>query len=93
MSDVARRELAEETSIVCDDIRAVFQYTGDTKQHHMFVVGTRKFSTIAHPAQEIARCAWLDRQMVASITPCRLTPFIVEGALNELEDARLPAAA
>ena len=92
LSDAARRELAEETSIVCHDIRPVFQFAGGNKQHHVFVADIEA-SAIARPAQEIVRCAWFDRQAIASIDCSRPTPLIVERALDVLEDAMLPAAA
>ncbi len=87
LSDAARRELTEETGIVCRAVRPLFQFAGGNKQHHVFVADIEA-SAIARPAQEIARCAWFDRQAIASIDCSRPTPFIVRRALKVLDDER-----
>ena len=55
--------------------------------HHVFVADIEA-SAIARPAQEIAHCAWFDRQTIASIDCSRPTPFIVKRALKILDDER-----
>jgi len=92
LGDAARRELAEETGIVCGDLRYLFQHTGGNKLHHVFIADIAA-SAMARPAQEIAHCGWFTSTVIASIDCSRPTPLIVERALDVLEDARLPAAA
>lgn len=87
LGDAARRELAEETGIVCRAVRPLFQLAGGNKRHHVFVADIEA-SAIARPAQEIAHCAWFDRQTIASIDCSRPTPFIVKRALKILDDER-----
>ncbi|WP_316682583.1 NUDIX hydrolase [Ralstonia flaminis] len=87
LGDAARRELAEETGIVCRDVRPLFQFAGGNKHHHVFVADIEA-SAIARPAEEIAHCAWFDRQAIASIDCSRPTPLIVKRALKVLDNER-----
>ncbi|WP_354006913.1 NUDIX domain-containing protein [Burkholderia sp. 572] len=73
---VARRELLEETGLVCRHLRGLFSAAGRHKFHHVFVSDIDG-GAIAHPAHEIARCAWIDRHTVASINCSRLAQACV----------------
>ncbi|UJH76254.1 NUDIX domain-containing protein (plasmid) [Burkholderia cenocepacia] len=82
--DAARRELREETGLVGNRLRYLFRTAGRHKLHHVFVADIDDHA-IAHPANEIAQCAWIDRRTVASIDCSRPTQPIVECALAMLD--------
>ncbi|WP_407971749.1 NUDIX hydrolase [Burkholderia pyrrocinia] len=86
-ADAARRELREETGLVCRNPRRLFGTAGRNKFHHVFVADIDDEAT-ANPASEIARCAWIDRRAVASLDCSRPTPFIVDRALALLDRER-----
>ena len=84
----ARRELHEETGLVCHDVHYLFSAAGKHKLHHVFLADLDAHA-IAHPSQEIAHCAWFDREAIGSIDASRPTPILVERAWNATNDARL----
>ncbi|PXX26226.1 8-oxo-dGTP diphosphatase [Burkholderia pyrrocinia] len=81
LSDAARRELAEETGLVCRNLRYLFRAAGKHKLHHVFLADLDAHA-IARPSREIAHCAWFDRLAIASIDCSNPTPAIVELALD-----------
>ncbi|WP_232457211.1 NUDIX domain-containing protein [Burkholderia ubonensis] len=70
LRDAARRELAEETGLACGNGRYLFRIAGSHKLHHVFPANFDA-NAIAVPAQEIAHCAWIDRETlgVTSLQP------------------------
>ncbi|PXX21308.1 MULTISPECIES: NUDIX hydrolase [Burkholderia] len=81
LRDAARRELAEETGLVCGNARYLFRIAGAHKLHHVFLADIDPHA-IPRPAQEIARCAWIDRQALALLDCSRPTPLIVDLAFE-----------
>ncbi len=66
----------------------LFSAAGKHKLHHVFLADLDAHA-IAHPSQEIAHCAWFDREAIGSIDSSRPTPILVERAWNATNDARL----
>lgn len=81
LSDAARRELAEETGLVCRNLRYLFRAAGKHKLHHVFLADLDAHAR-ARPSAEVAHCAWFDRMEMASIDCSGPTPAIVELALD-----------
>ncbi|AOI74906.1 MULTISPECIES: NUDIX hydrolase [unclassified Burkholderia] len=88
LRDAARRELLEETGLTCGHARYLFRIAGTHKLHHVFLAEIDP-AAIAHPAQEIAHCAWIDRESLTSLHCSRPTPMIVEFAFEWLRQPRL----
>ncbi|WGS45865.1 NUDIX domain-containing protein [Burkholderia sp. JSH-S8] len=83
LRDAARRELAEESGLVCGNARYLFRIAGSHKLHHVFL-GDVPPDAVAHPAHEIAHCAWIDRQTLASVDCSRPTLLIVDLAFDRI---------
>ncbi|KVL30555.1 NUDIX hydrolase [Burkholderia sp. MSMB1835] len=88
LRDAARRELQEETGLACGNARYLFRIAGTHKLHHVFLAEIDP-AAIARPAQEIAHCAWIDRESLRSLHCSRPTPTIVELAFEWLRQPRL----
>ncbi|KVT14879.1 NUDIX hydrolase [Burkholderia sp. MSMB1078WGS] len=88
LRDAARRELLEETGLTCGRARYLFRIAGTHKLHHVFLAEIDP-AAIARPAQEIAHCAWIDRESLRSLHCSRPTPSIVELAFEWLRQPRL----
>ncbi|MGU7816481.1 NUDIX hydrolase [Burkholderia sp. AW49-1] len=87
LRDAARRELAEETGLVCGNARYLFRITGAHKLHHVFL-GDINPNAVAVPAQEIAHCAWFDRESLGLLHCSRSTPLIVDLAFESMRVPR-----
>lgn len=83
--DAALRELREETGLVSNRLRYLFRVAGRHKLHHVFVADIDDGAT-AHPAREIAHCAWVTPQALGTLHCSRPTPVIIEQALDVLDD-------
>jgi 8-oxo-dGTP diphosphatase len=71
--EAARRELAEETSVVVDRLTYLFQFHGLGKRHHIFLVDLPERLSPA-PQNEIAGCEWFrphDIPMLVTSVPTR----------------------
>lgn len=75
--EAALRELAEETTLVADELTYLFQFNGFSTQHQVFFaeVGLHQ---VALPSNEIARCRWFAPRKIATLSASVPTRGIVE---------------
>ncbi|MCA3935765.1 NUDIX domain-containing protein, partial [Burkholderia sp.] len=88
LRDAARRELLEETGLACGHARHLFRIAGAHKLHHVFLADIDP-DAFARPMNEIAQCAWIDRESLGSLHCSQPTPLIVELAFDWLRQPRL----
>lgn len=79
--DAARRELAEETSLVVDTLTYLFEFRGLGKRHHIFLVDLPD-ELEAAPGNEIVGCEWVRPEDVPKLTTSVPTREIVRLAFR-----------
>ena len=87
--DAARRELAEETTIVVDTLTYLFQFHGLGKRHHIFLVDLPEHFAAA-PNQEIAGCGWFRSDEVPMLITSVPTREIVRFAFRHRDHGNAP---
>lgn len=88
--DTARRELAEETTLVVDTLTYLFQFRGLGKRHHIFIIDLPEHSSPA-PSKEIAGCAWFRPEEVPMLITSVPTQEIVRLAFRHHSHDAPPA--
>lgn len=88
--EAARRELAEETTLVVDALTYLFEFRGLGKRHHIFLVDLAAHSAPA-PSNEIAGCEWFRPHEVPMLITSVPTLEIVRLAFRHDSRGRPPA--
>jgi NADH pyrophosphatase NudC (nudix superfamily) len=65
--EAARRELVEETTLVADELRYLFQFTGFNTLHHVFFAGITHHARV-QPSNEIVKCRWFAPVKIAALS-------------------------
>lgn len=82
--EAAKRELAEETTLVVDSLEYRFQFGGLSKRHHVYSIDLPK-GAMPMAANEISRCRWFRPERVSALIVSVPTRGIVELMLHSVE--------